>query len=74
MEIVTTIDQGIVKAVKNSNVIRWLLKFTASMRPEDLKNQAKEFAKSFNDVSGDDLGVAAVDSKAEFFPLSIFDN
>ena len=65
MEIVTTIDQGIVKAVKNSNVIRWLLKFTASMRPEDLKNQAKEFAKSFNDVSGDDLGVAAVDSKAE---------
>ena len=27
MEIVNTTDQGIVKAVKNSNVVKWLLKF-----------------------------------------------
>lgn len=27
MEIVNTADQGIVKAIKNSNIIKWLLKF-----------------------------------------------
>jgi len=35
MEIVNTTDQGIVKAIKNSNVIRWLLKFNQTLRPED---------------------------------------
>src|SRR5690606_14361832 len=27
MEIVNTTDQGVVKAIQNSNVIKWLLKF-----------------------------------------------
>ena len=64
MEIVNTTDQGIVKAIKNSAVIRWLLMFNASMRPEDIKQRTKEFAESFLDVSNG-TGVAAVDSKAE---------
>ena len=34
MEIVNTTDQGIVKAIKNSNVIRWLLKFNQTLRPK----------------------------------------
>ena len=38
MEIVTTTDQGIVKAIKNSAAIKWLLKFKQSLRPEDLEN------------------------------------
>ena len=37
MEVIGTIDQGIIKAIKNSGIIRWLLKFTQSMRPEDIK-------------------------------------
>lgn len=66
MEIVTTTDQGIVKAIKNSSVIRWLLKFHNSLRPEDKKNEADQFAKSFLSVGdGGGNGVAAVDSKAE---------
>lgn len=64
MEIVTTTDQGIVKAIKNSAVIRWLLMFSASMRPEDIKQRAQDFAKSFLDVSNG-TGVAAVDAKAD---------
>lgn len=64
MEIVTTTDQGIVKAIKNSAVIRWLLMFAASMRPEDIQQRAQDFAKSFLDVSNG-TGVAAVDAKAE---------
>ena len=66
MEIVSTTDQGIVKAIKNSGVIRWLLKFHNSLRPEDKKEEADNFAKSFLSVGdGGGNGVAAVDSKAE---------
>lgn len=64
MEIVTATDQGIVKAIKNSSIIRWLLKFTTSMRREDLEKQAKEFSKSFLAIQNS-TGVAAVDSKTE---------
>lgn len=64
MEIVTTTDQGIVKAIKNSSIIRWLLKFTSSLRPEDLKKQAQEFSEQFMSVQNG-TGVAAVDSKAD---------
>ena len=64
MEIVTTTDQGIVKAIRNSAVIRWLLMFASSMRPEDVTQRAKDFAARFLDVSNG-TGVAAVDAKAE---------
>ena len=65
MEIVNTTDQGIVKAVKNSGIIRWLLKIMNSARPEDIKSTAKNFADSFLNTQGDSLGVAAVDAKVE---------
>lgn len=65
MEIVTTIDQGIVKAIKNGAIIRWLLKFTTSLRPEDLKTNAQEFASNYLDMTNGSMGVAAVDSKAD---------
>lgn len=64
MELIGTIDRGIISAIKNSAVIRWLLKYTNSTRPEDLQNNAKKFAESFLD-SDSGFGVAAVDSKAE---------
>lgn len=63
MECVGTIDQGIVKAIKNSNVIRWLLEFNSSMRPEDIKQQTKDFADSYLNYTSDTFGVAAVDQK-----------
>ena len=64
MNVVSVIDQGIVKAVKNGGVITWLLKFTSSLRPEDLKTQAQEFAENFLETSKS-MGVAATDSKSE---------
>lgn len=64
MEIVSTTDQGIVKAIRNSAVIRWLLKFTTSIRPEDIKRETERFANSFLSVENG-TGVAGVDSKAE---------
>lgn len=65
MEIVNVTDQGIVKAVKNSSIIQWLLKFSNSLRPEDLKAQAKDFAENYLSIDSESIGVAAIDSKAE---------
>lgn len=65
MEIVNTTDQGIVKAIRNSSVIRWLLKFSMSLRPEDLKSNAEEFAENFLSLQKGGTGVAATDSKSE---------
>lgn len=67
MEIINTTDQGIVKAIKNSNVIKWLLKFNQTLRPEDIKKSTKQFVKDFMNVDGDSesVGAAGVDAKAD---------
>jgi HK97 family phage portal protein len=65
MEIVSVTDQGIIKAIKNSSVVQWLLKFSNSMRPEDLQAQAKSFAENYLSIDSESIGVAATDSKAD---------
>ena len=65
LKINNTIDDGIVKAIKNSSLIRWLLKSTSSIRTDDLKKLAKEFSDSFLNTSSETGGVAATDSKVE---------
>ena len=66
MDSVTASDQGMRNAIKNSAVVRWLLKFTSSLRPEDMKAQAKQFADDYLDIEQNgNIGVAAVDAKAE---------
>ena len=65
MECVGIIDQGIVKAVKNSGVIRWLLKFTSSMRDEDIKKNVENFVKNYMSYESESFGAAGVDAKAD---------
>lgn len=65
MDTVCTIDQGIRSAIKNSSVVRWLLKYTTAQRDEDLKIRAKEFADNYLNISNQSVGVAAVDAKAD---------
>lgn len=65
MDVVATSDEGMVSAIKNSNVIRWLLRFKGSFRPEDLKTRANEFARTYTDTASDTGGVAAVGADAE---------
>ena len=69
MECVSVIDGGIINAVKNSSVIRWLLTYDTSLRPEDLKKNAREFAAQFLE-SNETMGVAAVDTKARAEQIS----
>lgn len=69
MELIGTIDRGVIKSIKNSGVIRWLLKFSNSIRPEDLETNAARFSKQFLGADSG-TGVAAVDSKAEAIQIN----
>jgi len=65
MECVTTIDQGVVKAVRNSGLVRWLLKFGSAMRPEDIKRNTKEFVDNYLSYESDSFGAAGIDQKVD---------
>lgn len=65
MEIITTTDQGIIKAIRNSNIVKWLLKFNQSLRPEDMKKQTTEFVNNYLSIDSDAVGAAAVDAKVD---------
>ncbi|WP_252187770.1 phage portal protein [Anaeromonas frigoriresistens] len=65
MEIVNTSDQGIVKAIKNSNIIKWLLKFNQTLRPEDIKKQTKQFIDDFMNIESETVGAAGTDAKVD---------
>lgn len=62
MEIINTSDQGIIKAIKNSAVIRWILKFTTVMHKKDLKQAVDDFNEQFLSVQNSG-GAAAADGK-----------
>lgn len=64
MEVIGTIDKGIIKAIKNSGVVRWLLTFTSSMRDEDIKKNVQKFVDNYLAVETDSFGAAGVDAKA----------
>lgn len=63
MEIVNTTDQGIVKAIQNSNVIKWLLKFKQVLRPEDIDKNVQDFVKNYLSIDSKSGGAAATDAK-----------
>lgn len=64
MQIVTTTDQGIVAAVKNGGIVKWLLKFNTSTRDEDIKRATDNFAKQFLSVENG-TGVAGINTNVE---------
>lgn len=64
MEIVNTTDQGIVKAIKNSGIVKWLLKFNQTLRPEDLEKETKKFTERFLSIDNAG-GAAATDAKMD---------
>lgn len=70
MDVVVTSDEGMVSAIKNSNIIRWLLRFKNALRPEDLKTRASEFAKMYTATEADTGGVAAVGADADISQVS----
>lgn len=69
MDVISTIDQGIVKAIKNSGIVQWLIKFTQSMRPEDIKKNVQEFVDNYLGVTNETFGAAGIDAKADIIRI-----
>lgn len=65
LEVVETTDKGIINAIKNSSIVRWLLKYSTALRDEDLKKNAQAFADNYLNISSGTVGVAATDAKAD---------
>ena len=65
MNLIGTMDQGIVNAIRNSNVIRWLISFRQSMRDEDIKKYVQNFVDNYLAVESTTFGAAGIDSKAD---------
>ena len=63
MEVINTTDQGIVNAVKNSAIIKWILKFKAVLKPEDKEVQIKDFVSNYLSISKNEGGAAASDPR-----------
>lgn len=63
MEIVTVTDQGIVKAIKNSTVIKWIMMFKSVLQPKDQEAAIEKFTKNYLDIDGEGMGVAASDPR-----------
>lgn len=62
MEIVNTTDQGIVKAIKNSMIIKWIIKFKSVLRPEDKDAEIDKFVENYLSIDKG-KGVAVTDPK-----------
>lgn len=60
MEVVTIADQSIVKAIKNSGLIRWILKYATKLRDDDLESSVKKFADTYLSVESETFGAAGV--------------
>lgn len=63
MEIVNTTDQGIVKAIKNSAIIKWILKFKSVLKQEDVDAQVKNFVKNYMSIDNVNGGAASSDPR-----------
>jgi len=60
MEVITIADQSIVQAIKNSGVIRWILKYANKLRDDDLEENVKNFSKTYLSVESETFGAAGV--------------
>ena len=65
MEVVSNSDHSVISAIRNSSIVKWLLKFNTTIRREDLEKQAKSFADGFLSTQSTTGGVAAIDAKAD---------
>ncbi|HDR7391260.1 TPA: phage portal protein [Bacillus toyonensis] len=63
MEVVNTTDQGIIKAIKNSAVIKWILKFKAVLKEEDVDAQIQKFVKNYMSIDSVNGGAASSDPR-----------
>ena len=70
LSLIQTVNQGIINAIKSSARLRGFLKFSQTLRPEDLKAQRDQFVSDYLSINNDG-GIGAVDVKADFTPVEM---
>lgn len=68
LSLLTTLKQGLKKAVKEGSKIKGLLKFTGILRPEDQQAQLDLFTSNIKSTSNGS-GIGSTDAKADFVEL-----
>lgn len=68
LSLLTTLKQGLKKAIKEGSRIKGLLKFTGIIRPEDQQAQLDLFVKGIQSTANGS-GIGAVDAKSDFVEL-----
>ena len=62
MEVISTTDQGMIHAIKNSAVIKWIMMFKSVLRKEDKQEEINKFMSNYMNVDNAG-GVAASDPR-----------
>jgi HK97 family phage portal protein len=70
LDLINTINQGIVNAIKSSARLRGWLKYSGTLRPEDLKTQRDNFVTDYLGINNNG-GIGALDAKADFTPAKM---
>lgn len=63
MQVLDTTDKGIIKSIKNSSIIKWLMKFTTALRKEDQDLQIQQFADNYLNIEKNEIPIAPVDPR-----------
>lgn len=63
MDVISTTDQGIVKAIKNGAIIKWLLKFKSVLKQEDIDKQVNNFVTNYLSIDNPNGGAAYSDPR-----------
>lgn len=71
LETALTTSEGMKNAIRTSNNLKGILKFTNSMlKPKDIKENQEQFVRDYLSLSNTS-GIATLDAKAEFQPLDL---
>jgi len=65
MDVISASDQSVVNAIRNSAIIRWLLKVSGALRDKDLTERAESFSRMFLQSENNLTGAAAIDGKTD---------
>lgn len=71
LSLLDTCRQGIENAIKTSTKLIGYLGFTQNLRPDDLLEKVKKFAKMFRSTSAETGGIAGIDNTAAFHQLQM---
>lgn len=64
MQVLDTTDKGVIQAVKQSAVIKWILKIKTTLNPKDRKKITDDFATNYLDIDNkENKNVAATDPR-----------